>query len=304
MADAARGAALDDFKKRLAGSAVEVTTLLSDLMPPEGGLESRLAEAMGYATVGGGKRIRPFLVVASAELFNVPRAGALRVAAALEMVHCYSLVHDDLPAMDDDDMRRGRPSCHKKYDEATAILVGDALLTLAFEVLGHEDTHQSATIRAELVLELARAAGAQGMVGGQMLDLEAENHNLDIAEITRLQHLKTGMLITFASEAGAILGKAGASARHALRNYARDLGLAFQIADDLLDAEGDEKVVGKKTGKDAAAGKATFVSLMGADRARSQAGILAEQAARHLDIFGPKADPLKDLAKYVVTRQA
>ncbi|MBE0532738.1 MAG: polyprenyl synthetase family protein [Rhodospirillales bacterium] len=266
--------------------------------------ESRLVEAMRYSTLGGGKRVRPFLVMASAQLFNVARNCALRVASAIEMVHCYSLIHDDLPAMDNDDLRRGRPTCHIEYDEATAILAGDALLTRAFEVLGQPATHSDPQVRCELVSELARAIGVDGMVGGQVLDLMAEHEALAIPEITRLQRLKTGKLIGFSCEAGALLGKAPEPARAALRAYAHDLGLSFQIVDDLLDVEGDAAEVGKKTHKDGTAGKATFVSLLGIERARSQANMLAEQAVQHLELFKEKADPLRNLARFVVNRRA
>ena len=295
---------MKELDKALAENAKAVSRVLDDLLPKGKGPESRVIEAMRYATLGGGKRIRPFLVTASAKLFNVSRASALRVAAAVEMVHCYSLVHDDLPAMDDDNLRRGKPTCHVKFDEATAILAGDALMTMAFEVLADDRTHADSTVRAELVLALAKAAGAAGMVGGQMLDLYAEDHPLNVPEITRLQRMKTGSLIAVSCEAGAILGKASDHARLALHAYAHDVGLAFQIADDLLDVEGDEKEVGKKTGKDAAAGKATFVSLLGVARAREQAQLLATQAAEHLEIFAERGKLLKELAQYVVNRRA
>jgi farnesyl diphosphate synthase len=293
---------MTDFKQKLAESAEIVEEVLDSLMPMHDDPEARVIEAMRYATLGGGKRVRPFMVVSGAALFNVAPSCALRVAAAVEMVHCYSLVHDDLPAMDDDDLRRGRPTCHKQFDEATAVLAGDGLLTKAFEVLGDERTHSDPSVRCELVVALAKAIGDGGMVGGQMLDLLAEDRELDMPEITRLQRMKTGAMIAFACEAGGILGKAPRPVRHALRAYAHDLGLAFQIADDLLDVEGDEKEVGKKTRKDEAAGKATFVSVLGAERARSQAGMLADQAAQHLEIFGDKADSLKELARFVVER--
>jgi farnesyl diphosphate synthase len=293
---------LENLKTALGDNAKAVNGVLDDLLELSDGPESRVVEAMRYTALSGGKRIRPFLVAASAKLFNVDNASALRVAAAVEMIHCYSLIHDDLPAMDDDDLRRGKPTCHIKFDEATAILAGDALLTKAFEVVADEQTHDSATVRAELVLALAIASGDTGMVGGQMLDLVAEDHALNMSEITRLQRMKTGALIAVSCEAGAILGKASKNARHVLHAYAHDVGLAFQIADDLLDVEGDEKEVGKKTGKDAAAGKATFVSLLGVERAREQAQLLAEQAASHLDIFDEKGKLLKDLADFVVNR--
>jgi farnesyl diphosphate synthase len=285
-------------------AAADIEKVLDQLLPNTDGLEERLLEAMRYAVLGGGKRLRPFLVVESAKLFAVSGTAALRTAAALEMVHCYSLVHDDLPAMDDDDLRRGRATTHKAFDEATAILAGDALLTRAFEVLAHPATHGDAQVRAELVLALAQAAGAEGMCGGQMIDLEAEKQRLDLGAITRLQRMKTGALISFGVEAGAILGKAAAQLRHALAGYAHDLGLAFQIADDLLDVEGTAADVGKATGKDEARGKATFVSLLGIERARAQADLLARQAAAHLEPFGPAAELLRDVARWVVERKS
>ncbi len=292
------------FTDSLADNARAVTETLDRLLSAEGGAEGRLLEAMRYATLNGGKRVRPFLMMTSARLFGVAESSALRVAAAVEMVHCYSLVHDDLPAMDDDDLRRGQPTCHVRFDEATAILAGDALLTKAFQVLADAATHPDPAVRCELVAELAHAAGDEGMVAGQMLDLMAEDATLGMSEVTRLQRLKTGMLIGFACESGAILGKAPAAARHALRAYVHDLGLAFQIVDDLLDVEGNEKEVGKKTGKDQAAGKATFVSLLGRDRARAQADMLAGQAAQHLELFAEKANHLRELAQFVVKRRA
>jgi len=295
---------LPEFMEALAEDARAVTETLDRLLSLDDSPEARLMEAMRYATLTGGKRVRPFLVMTSARLFSVAEASALRVAAAVEMVHCYSLVHDDLPAMDDDDLRRGKPTCHVRFDEATAILAGDALLTKAFQVLADPATHPDPAVRCELVMELARAAGDEGMVGGQMLDLMAEDATLAMSEVTRLQRLKTGMLIEFACESGAILGKAPETARHALRAYVHDLGLAFQIVDDLLDVEGDEKEVGKKTGKDEAAGKATFVSLLGCERARAQADMLADQAGQHLEFFAEKANHLKELAQFVVNRRA
>ncbi|MEQ9559911.1 MAG: polyprenyl synthetase family protein [Rhodospirillales bacterium] len=278
--------------------------MLDALMPLTDTPEARVVEAMRYASLAGGKRVRPFLVTQSASLFGVDTTSALRTAAAVEMVHCYSLVHDDLPAMDDDDLRRGQPTCHIKFDEATAILAGDALLTKAFEVLAEEATHSDPRVRADLVLALAKAAGDHGMVGGQMMDLWAEDNELDVAQITRLQRMKTGDLIAVSAEAGAILGRASDEARSALHAYAHDIGLAFQIADDLLDVEGDAALVGKATGKDADANKATFVSLLGVDKARQQAAMLSEQAAGHLEMFGEKGDLLKQLARFIVERRA
>ncbi len=295
---------MSQFTDALAEDARAVTETLDRLLSTEDSAEARLTEAMRYATLNGGKRVRPFLVMSSARLFSVAESCALRVAAAVEMVHCYSLVHDDLPAMDDDELRRGQPTCHVRFDEATAILAGDALLTKAFQVLADPDTHPDPAVRSDLVAELAHAAGDEGMVAGQMLDLMAEDATLGMSEVTRLQRLKTGMLIGFACESGAILGKAPEAARHALRAYVHDLGLAFQIVDDLLDVEGDEKEVGKKTGKDQAAGKATFVSLLGRDRARAQADMLAGQAAQHLELFAEKANHLRELAQFVVKRRA
>lgn len=288
----------------LAAASTEIEAALESQLPLPDGPERRVVEAMRYATLDGGKRMRPFLVLQSAQLFSVAPSSALRVACSIEMVHCYSLVHDDLPAMDDDDTRRGKPTAHKKFDEATAILAGDALLTRAFEILARPATHGDAQVRADLVLALAEASGAPGMVGGQMLDLIAEKTTLDLGEITRLQRLKTGAIIAFSAEAGAILGKAPPQARQALHAYAHDLGLAFQIADDLLDVEGTAEEVGKKTGKDAQRGKATFVSLLGVERARSQARLLAEQAAKHLDLFAGKAELLRDVAAWVVDRRS
>ncbi len=292
------------FEVSLAESAQAVNEVLDRILPLEDLPEARLVGAMRYATLGGGKRVRPFLVLAGAQLFNVAESCALRVGAAVELVHCYSLVHDDLPAMDDDGLRRGRPTCHVAFDEATAILAGDALLTKAFEILADAETHSDPAVCVELVRALARAAGAEGMAGGQMMDLVAEHHALDMPEVTRLQRLKTGMLIGFSCEAGAIMGKTPEPIRHALHAYAHDLGLAFQIVDDLLDAEGDESEMGKKTRKDDAAGKATFVSLMGLERARAQARLLIDQAIQHLEIFGEKADPLRDLARFIIERRA
>ena len=295
---------MTDFLNSLRKSAEAVNLTLERLLEMHDDPEAELIEAMRYAVLDGGKRIRPFLTVSSADLFNVETERSLRVAAAIEMVHCYSLVHDDLPAMDDDELRRGQPTCHVKYGEATAILAGDALLTRAFEVLADDKTHPDPHVRSDLVMALSKAAGPAGMVGGQMLDLIAEESDLNMPEITRLQRMKTGMLIAVSCEAGAILGKATQGASHALHAYAHDLGLAFQIADDLLDVEGDEKTVGKMTGKDEEAGKATFVSLLGAERAREQAQMLVAQACEHLDLFGEKADSLKNMARFVVDRNS
>jgi farnesyl diphosphate synthase len=283
--------------------AVEVEQALSALLPVPEGWESRLTEAMRYAALGGGKRLRAFLVMETAALFSVDRSCAARVAAAIEMLHAYSLVHDDLPAMDDDDLRRGKPSTHRAFDEATAILAGDALQARAFELLAEPDTHSNPEARCELVAALGLAAGARGMAGGQMIDMVAEGRELTAEHIVRLQALKTGRLIQFSAEAGAILGRAPVQQRHLLAAYGRDLGAAFQIADDLLDAEGSTAEIGKSAGKDAAAGKATLVSVLGPERARDQAQALADQAARHLESFGARASLLVDLAAFVVARR-
>ena len=296
-----------EFDAALAFAAESVERTMDRLLPKGDEGEAQVFEAMRYSSLGGGKRLRGFFVLAGATLFKVGAVPALRTASAIELVHAYSLIHDDLPAMDDDDLRRGKPSCHKQFDEATAILAGDALQALAFEVLADADTHGDPAVRAHLVSELAKASGAHGMVGGQMLDLLAEQQDaaeMSIGAITRLQRLKTGALISFSCTAGAILGKAADSLHHALSAYAHDLGLAFQIVDDLLDVEGDPGVVGKATGKDAAAGKATFVSILGLERARAQATMLARQAAAHLEPFGDKADLLRQAANFVVSRRA
>lgn len=273
-------------------------TLLS--VPPDP--RARLYEAMRYAAIGGGKRMRPLLVVAACSLFHVDRARALRVGLAVECIHVYSLIHDDLPCMDDDDLRRGKPTLHKAFDESTAVLAGDSLHALAFEVLADEATHEDPFVRAELVAELARAAGPSGMAGGQMMDLIAESEALDLASVTRLQQLKTGALFGFCLEAGGIMGRVPADGRRPLRGYARDMGLAFQIADDLLDAEGEETKIGKRVGKDCVKGKETFVSLLGADRARQQANLLVRQAVAHLQNFGAEADLLRAIARFAVER--
>ena len=289
----------------LADTAKLTDTALERLLAIPEGYEARVFEAMRYAALAPGKRLRPFLVLASAQLFSVARRSALQAGCAVEMVHAYSLVHDDLPAMDDSDLRRGRPTVHKAFDEATAVLAGDGLLTMAFEVLAQPDTHGDPAVRCDLVSALAVASGGNGMVGGQMFDLIAENRpDLDIGAITRLQRMKTGALIAFSCEAGAILGKASSEARMALRGYAHDLGLAFQIADDLLDVEGSASATGKPVGQDIAAGKTTFVSILGVERARAQAELLVRQAVAHLDLFKERAELLRQAARFVVDRRA
>jgi farnesyl diphosphate synthase len=269
-------------------------------LPDDG--RRRLFEAMRHAAIGGGKRMRPLLVVAACDLFHVDRERALRVAIAIEAVHCYSLIHDDLPCMDDDDLRRGKPTVHRAFDEATAVLAGDSLHALAFEILADDATHEDPYVRSELVRELARASGPSGMAGGQMMDLAAEGEQFDLAATTRLQQLKTGALIGFCLDAGAIMGRVGEAQRVKLRGYARDLGLAFQIADDLLDVEGTSAKTGKAVQKDAVAGKATFVSLLGVERARTQAAMLIDQAIDHLHGFGIEADLLRAIARFAIER--
>ena len=287
----------------MADAAKSVADALDRLLPKSDFPERKLFDAMRYGALNGGKRLRPFLVMSAAKIFGVADECALRAAAAVECIHCYSLVHDDLPAMDNSDLRRGKPTAHKQFDEATAILAGDALLTLAFEILADSRTHEDPAVRCRLVTALAKASGVHGMVGGQMLDLIAETTQLDIGAITRLQRLKTGELIAFSAEAGAIIGKASVQHHNALRAYAHDLGLAFQIIDDLLDAEGTEEETGKSVGRDAKAGKATFVTILGADRARNQAKLLSEQAIQHLSVFQGRAKHLEDVARFVVDRK-
>ncbi len=280
----------------------DVDTAFDALLAIPADPRARLYEAMRHAAIGGGKRMRPLLVQASADLFNVSRDSALRVGCAIECIHVYSLVHDDLPCMDDDDLRHGKPTVHKAFDEATAVLAGDALHALAFELLADPETHPDPFVRAELSLELARAAGAVGMAGGQMMDIEADKSSFDLPTVSRLQALKTGAMIGFCVEAGAILGRMPPEGRVPLRAYARDIGLAFQIADDILDVEGDAAAMGKAARKDEQAGKATFLTLMGLDRARAQAHLLVDQAISHLHNFGTEADLLRAIARYVIER--
>ena len=262
----------------------------------------RLYEAMRHAAIGGGKRMRPLLVSAACALFNVARDRAMRVGLAVECIHVYSLIHDDMPCMDDDDLRRGKPTVHVAFDEATAVLAGDCLHALAFEILADEATNEDPFVRAELIGALARASGPAGMAGGQMMDLVAGTQALDLNGVTRLQQLKTGALISFCLEAGAIMGRVPPEGRTGLRGYARDVGLAFQIADDLLDVAGTQARTGKKVGKDEAAGKVTFVSLLGRERAERQAAMLIDQAIAHLHAFGTEADLLRAIARFAVER--
>ncbi len=284
------------------GVSADVDALFRRVLALPGDGRDRLYAAMAHAAVGGGKRLRPLLTVATARLFNIDPERALRAGAAIEAIHVYSLIHDDLPCMDDDDLRRGKPTVHRAFDEATAVLAGDSLHALAFDILADPATHENPVVRAELVLHLARASGPDGMAGGQMLDLVAQGEALDLGAITRLQQLKTGALIEYAVEAACIMGGLDPHARTPCRGYARNVGLAFQIADDLIDHDGDEAAAGKRVGKDAAAGKATFVSLLGAERARAQAQLLVEQAIEHLQEHGAEADLLRAIARFAVER--
>ena len=293
-----------DLQEALRAAAAEVEAAIDDLLPVPEGSEARLLEAMRYSTLGGGKRMRAFLVMETARLFRVDRRSAARAGAAVEMLHAYSLIHDDLPAMDDDDMRRGKPSCHKAFDEATAILAGDALQARAFEVLAEADTHSNAEARVELVLALGHAVGARGMCGGQMIDMLGNGQEWSAEQIARMQALKTGRLIQFSAEAGAIMGRAPVQQRHLLAAYGRDVGAAFQIADDVLDVTGTAADIGKTAGKDIAQGKATLVAVWGVERARAQAELLAAQAAGHLDGFGEEARLLRELAAFTVSRKS
>ena len=304
------------FQDHLNQIAKDTDSLLDQLLgaQPVGyelGRPQRLLEAMRYAGLGAGKRFRPFLVVESAALFGVPRPQALSVGAALECVHCYSLVHDDLPAMDNDALRRGRPTVHKAFDEATAILAGDGLLTFAFDILSRPETHPSPSVRIDLVTALARAAGLGGMAGGQMLDLAAEGRfdggrvqRLGETEVVTLQAMKTGALLSFACRSGGILGEASEAERAALERYGSAVGRAFQIADDLLDVEGDPALVGKQTGKDAEAGKATMVGILGTEGAKTRLRMLVAEAASALAPFGDAAAILIDAARFVAERDA
>ncbi len=291
------------FEQRLAENATAVDGWLDDRLSDAHVSAPNLWQAMRYAALGAGKRLRPFLLIETAAMFGVARDAALPAAGALECVHCYSLVHDDLPAMDDDDLRRGKPTVHKAFDEATAILAGDSLLTLAFEILSTEAAHEDATVRLELVQALAKACGADGMAGGQMLDLAAETIPASLDDIRLIQSLKTGCLIKNACHAGAILGRASDQQTTSLLAYAEKLGLAFQVADDLLDHESSPETLGKATQKDADAGKATFVSLLGADEARTLAQQMVEQAIDALSGFGKDADMLTAAAEFAIMRE-
>lgn len=282
--------------------AREIDSAFDAILPVPADARARLVEAMRYAAIGGGKRLRPLLLTLVAEMYGVQRSTAIRAGIAIEAIHVYSLIHDDLPCMDNDALRHGKPTVHLAYDEATAVLAGDSLHAFAFEVLADPATSADPFTRVELLQTLGQASGQQGMAGGQMMDLVAETSEFDLQTITRLQQLKTGALLGAAVEMGAILGRIPPEGRTHLRGYARDIGLAFQIADDLIDHEGDASVAGKAVGKDAGAGKQTFVSLLGPDRARDQAGMLVEQAIGHLAQHGREADLLRALARYIIER--
>ena len=291
------------FDALIRETAALVEAALDAFLPRRAGPLGRVVDAMRHGALDGGKRLRPFLVIAAADMFDCPRPRAVRAGCAVEMIHCYSLIHDDLPAMDDSDLRRGRPSVHKAFDDATAILAGDALLTQAFEILAGKETHPNAEVRCALALELARASGRAGMVGGQMIDIYAEQKAFDLAGIEELQRLKTGALIRFSAIGGGIVGEASEKDVAALAAYAEDLGLAFQIVDDLLDAFGETQALGKPVGQDADMDKATFVKLLGAEGARDKAKSLVSSAKAHLARFGERAEPLKGAADFVFGRK-
>lgn len=295
--------AKDTFKSAITETASLVENELDRFLPRADGPLGRVIDAMRWGALDGGKRLRPFLVISAADMFGTSRDRSVRVGCAVEMIHCYSLIHDDLPAMDDSDLRRGRPSVHNKYDDATAILAGDALLTQAFEILAAPETHPNGEIRCRIALELAKASGKEGMVGGQMIDIYAEQKDFDLDGVTQLQRLKTGALIRFSAVGGGIVGGAADDEIKALERYAEDLGLAFQIVDDILDETQDAETLGKPAGQDAEMDKATFIKLMGMEGAQSKARDLVDQCKAHLERFGAAAEPLAGAADFVFERK-
>ncbi len=294
---------MSNLENRLKEAAERVEVALNALLPRAQGPEARLLEAIRYAALGGGKRLRPFFTLEAGRIFDADEGALLRAAAAIECVHTYSLIHDDLPCMDDDDLRRGQPTVHRQYDEATAVLAGDALLTFAFEIMGEPATHADPQMRCKLVTGLARASGAQGMVAGQAADMAGGDIGSDLIAVTRMNRLKTGALINFSVEAGALIGCASEAERTALNRYAHDVGLAFQMVDDLLDAEGAARDTGKAVGKDRARGKVNFVTVLGVEATRERVGMLASQAKRHLALFNTRARVLNEAVDFIVERR-